>query len=85
MNPERVRWTPNPFRVNHSILLCTPGFSLHSNPGLKLANAFGVIVFLFGVIVFLFGVIVFLFGVIVSRFGVIVSLTKRYPRARHRL
>src|SRR5215213_4843150 len=27
---------------NHSICLCTPGFSLRSNPGLELANAFGV-------------------------------------------
>src|SRR5215217_1714797 len=27
---------------DHSILLCTLGFSLCSNPGLELANAFGV-------------------------------------------
>ncbi len=31
----------NPFRVNN-ISFRYPGFSLRSNPGLKLANAFGV-------------------------------------------
>ena len=43
MNPERVRRERNPFRVNRTISYTYPGFSLRSNPGLRLANAFGVI------------------------------------------
>jgi len=41
-----------------------PGLSLRSNPGLKLANAFGVIANTFGVIASGFGVIASGFGVI---------------------
>src|ERR1041384_4817502 len=33
---------PNPFRVGTLFLYLFPGLSLRSNPGLKLANAFGV-------------------------------------------
>jgi len=33
---------PNPFRVSYSCFFITLGLSLRSNPGLKLANAFGV-------------------------------------------
>jgi len=33
----------NPFRVQGFFLFDYPGFSLRSNPGLELANAFGVI------------------------------------------
>jgi len=43
LNPERVRRERNPFRVNRTISYTYPGFSLRSNPGLRLANAFGVI------------------------------------------
>ena len=32
----------NPFRVKCTIMFVNPGFSLRSNPGLELANAFGV-------------------------------------------
>jgi hypothetical protein len=42
INPERVRQLANPFRVK-IFLDVIPGLSLRSNPGLKLANAFGVI------------------------------------------
>ncbi|HSE19247.1 MAG TPA: hypothetical protein VLB46_19450, partial [Pyrinomonadaceae bacterium] len=41
-NPERVRQSRNPFRVQNLFCFAFPGFSLRSNPGLKLANAFGV-------------------------------------------
>jgi hypothetical protein len=42
-NPdERVRQLPNPFQGLMVLLIVNPGFSLCSNPGLKLANAFGV-------------------------------------------
>src|ERR1051325_5163067 len=41
-NPEGVCHERNPFRVETQILYAHPGFSLCSNPGLKLANAFGV-------------------------------------------
>ena len=41
-NPERVRQLPNPFRVDAPIFNRIPRLSLRSNPGLKLANAFGV-------------------------------------------
>ena len=41
-NPERVRQSRNPFRVGRVFQLITQG-SRASNPGLKLANAFGVI------------------------------------------
>jgi len=34
---------PNPFRVQSLFNVLIPGLSLRSNPGLKLANAFGVI------------------------------------------
>jgi predicted outer membrane lipoprotein len=33
---------PTPFRVSPLLLLADPGLSRCSNPGLKLANAFGV-------------------------------------------
>jgi len=32
----------NPFRVSKNFMIADPGLSLRSNPGLKLANAFGV-------------------------------------------
>jgi len=41
MNPERVRQPTNPFRV-HCIEIDKPRVLASSNPGLKLANAFGV-------------------------------------------
>jgi hypothetical protein len=40
-NPERVRQSPNPFRVERN-LKSLPRVLASSNPGLKLANAFGV-------------------------------------------
>jgi len=43
LNPERVRQLPNPFRVWSQFKFIFPGLSLRSNPGLELANAFGVI------------------------------------------
>jgi hypothetical protein len=43
LNPERVRLKRNPFRVSTFFFFANPGLSLRSNPGLKLANAFGVI------------------------------------------
>ena len=42
LNPERVRPVANPYRVSIHRWVTTPGFSLRSNPRLKLANAFGV-------------------------------------------
>jgi len=42
INPERVCWLANPFRVRTPVDVMIPGFSLRSNPRLKLANAFGV-------------------------------------------
>jgi hypothetical protein len=33
----------NPYRVQTIVVVVYPGFSLRSNPGLKLANAFGVL------------------------------------------
>jgi hypothetical protein len=42
-NPERVPLKANPYRVQFVFFSLYPGFSLRSNPGLKLANAFGVI------------------------------------------
>jgi len=39
----------NPFRVDSSFLVLLPGLSLCSNPGLELANAFGVLANAFGV------------------------------------
>jgi hypothetical protein len=33
---------PNPFRVDADVNELLPGLSLRSNPGLQLANAFGV-------------------------------------------
>jgi len=36
----------NPFRVLGFFFVLIPGLSLRSNPGLRLANAFGVIVLL---------------------------------------
>jgi hypothetical protein len=42
MNPERVRLERNPYRVNPVFLMMIPGLSLRSNPGLRIANAFGV-------------------------------------------
>jgi hypothetical protein len=44
INPERVPLLANPFRVPSWFLIHNPGLSLRSNPGLKLANAFGVII-----------------------------------------
>ena len=41
-NPEGVRQPRNPFRVYKIYWFINPGLSLRSNPGLKLANAFGV-------------------------------------------
>jgi len=41
LNPERVRRLANPFRVNTKNYWRSQG-SRSSNPGLKLANAFGV-------------------------------------------
>jgi hypothetical protein len=43
LNPERVSLPANPFRVDVFPGFRIPGFSLRSNPGLKIANAFGVI------------------------------------------
>ena len=34
---------PNAFSVYVAFCICAPGLSLRSNPGLKLANAFGVL------------------------------------------
>src|SRR6185369_17975092 len=42
INPERVKWLANPFRVECLFKILIPGLSLRSNPGLELANAFGV-------------------------------------------
>jgi hypothetical protein len=42
LNPERVPLAANPFRVESIVVAVFPGLSLRSNPGLKLANAFGV-------------------------------------------
>jgi len=42
--PQRVRRPANPFRVQRLFDVLTPGLSLRSNPGLKLANAFGVFI-----------------------------------------
>jgi hypothetical protein len=42
INPERVRRARNPFRVDSILINQIPGLSLRSNPGLRLANAFGV-------------------------------------------
>jgi hypothetical protein len=39
---ERVYVGANPFRVKNKIEFIIPGLSLRSNPGLQLANAFGV-------------------------------------------
>ena len=41
VNPERVRQPPNPFRVGPDFQIVSQD-SRSSNPGLKLANAFGV-------------------------------------------
>jgi len=41
-NPERVYCEANPFRVTSEIEMMIPGLSRRSNPGLELANAFGV-------------------------------------------
>jgi hypothetical protein len=37
-------YAANPFRVDHYFGVWIPGFSLRSNPGLALVNAFGVTV-----------------------------------------
>jgi hypothetical protein len=42
MNPERVRQLTNPFRVSLDLELIPQDSRECSNPGLKLANAFGV-------------------------------------------
>ncbi|HKS10229.1 MAG TPA: hypothetical protein VJS13_11825, partial [Pyrinomonadaceae bacterium] len=42
INPERVYDVANPFRVDFPFLICSQGSRERSNPGLKLANAFGV-------------------------------------------
>jgi hypothetical protein len=44
VNPEGVPLAANPVRVGVSFDGPTPGLSLRSNPGLKLVNAFGVVV-----------------------------------------
>jgi hypothetical protein len=44
LNPARVRLLANAFSVLFLFLFASPGLSLRSNPGLKLANAFGVII-----------------------------------------
>ena len=41
LNPVRVYCEANPYRVQETVVI-HPGLSLRSNPGLKLANAFGV-------------------------------------------
>ena len=43
LNPERVYCEANPFRVENNIGNDKPRVALRSNPGLQLANAFGVI------------------------------------------
>jgi len=43
VNPVRVRLSDEPLQGLVVFLYINPGFSLRSNPGLKLANAFGVI------------------------------------------
>ena len=43
LNPERVRRLANPFGVGMYLRFEIPRLSLRSNLGLKLANAFGVI------------------------------------------
>jgi hypothetical protein len=42
VNPVRVRRVRNPFRVHPEYEENNLGFSLRSNPRLKLANAFGL-------------------------------------------
>src|SRR5215217_1355882 len=42
LNPERVRQPPNPFRVWSLFFVYSQGSRERSNPGLELANAFGV-------------------------------------------
>jgi len=42
LNPEGVCQPSNPFRVGRDFKINVPGLSLRSNPGLELANAFGV-------------------------------------------
>ncbi|HSE17499.1 MAG TPA: hypothetical protein VLB46_10630 [Pyrinomonadaceae bacterium] len=45
INPQkafRLTQNANPFRVAIELDFSIPGLSLRSNPGLKLANAFGV-------------------------------------------
>jgi len=42
INPERVRLKEEPFQVSTLDSYLVPGFSLRSNSGLGLANAFGV-------------------------------------------
>ena len=44
LNPVRVRLLANAFSVLRSSLIGVPGLLLRSNPGLKLANAFGVVI-----------------------------------------
>src|SRR5215213_4608322 len=69
-NPERVRRLANPFRVSADFGNSPPGLSLRSNPGLKLANAFGVTANAFGVTATAFGVTANAFGVTANAFGV---------------
>jgi hypothetical protein len=42
INPERVCLKANPFRVEYIFVVSIPRVLADSNPGLKLANAFGV-------------------------------------------
>jgi len=72
-NPERVRGLANPFRVQLTFMFLIPGFSLRSNPGLKLANAFGVLANAFGVLANTFGVLANTFGVLANTFGVLAN------------
>jgi len=44
LNPARVRLLANAFSVLPPVLIGAPGLSLRSSPGLKLANAFGVVI-----------------------------------------
>jgi hypothetical protein len=48
---------PNPFRVAPFFVDSIPGLSLRSNPGVELANAFGVLSKDFGVLSKDFGVL----------------------------
>jgi hypothetical protein len=44
LNPARVQLLANAFSVLPPVFIGAPGLSLRSSPGLKLANAFGVVI-----------------------------------------